>query len=118
MRSMGHPDYEHQPWSDERKAKASAFHRKRWAAPEGYATVRGVHVPFEHRAPIRYWSDHIFNHDGEEAARAFVQSLSDNEWRDMPRVTALYRAKKDIAAMREQIRQFEWEARRGNSDDA
>lgn len=116
MRRICDPDYEYAPWGDERRARASALHRKRWGAPDGYATVRGIHVPLEHRAPIRLWSDWIAYHDGEEAARCFIQGLRNNEWRDMPQLHRLYQDRKEVAALRREIRNIAWEAYRGNSD--
>lgn len=117
MRSIWHPEYVHRPWSDERKARASASHRARLGAPEGYATVRGVHVPYEHRAPIRYWSDWMAHHEGEDAARRWVRLLKDRNWSDMPTLWVAYRERKDIAKTREQIRRIQWELTYGNRNN-
>lgn len=109
-------DYEIRPMSNGQRARLSAIHRRRWGAPEGCATVRGIHIPFEYRDPIRYWSDWLAYHDGEDAARVFIQKLKDTDWRDMPRVRRLYNARKDVAAMRDEIRDIEWRFRHGNLD--
>ena len=99
----------------ELRDRLSAIHRRRWGAPEGYATVRGVHVPFEHRTPIRYWSDWLAYNEGEDAARAFIRGLKDADWLPMPRLWNLYGQRKAVAALRDEIRQLEWESRRWKS---
>jgi hypothetical protein len=116
-RSMADQHYEHRPWSEEHRARLSAIHRKRWGAPEGYCTVRGVHVPFEHRAPVRYWSDWCAHHQGKDAARQWIESLKADEWFTMPRLWELYRARLEIAKTRDFIREFQWEVRYGHSND-
>lgn len=113
-RSMADPDYRHRPMPEERKARLSEIHRKRWGAPEGFATVRGVHVPFEHRAPLRYWSDYIAYHDGEDIAAEWLARRAEAEWTDMPELWRLYRARKEIAATRDAIRLAEWELVHGH----
>ena len=114
MRSIGHPDYRYRPISAKRKAKLSEIHRKRWGAPEGFCTVRGVHVPFEHRPPVRYWSDWIAYHQGEERARQWIQGLRDAEWADMPAITEIFNQRKEIARTRDAIRAAQWELVHGH----
>ena len=114
MRSISDLDYRYRPISKERKAKLSEIHRKRWGAPEGYCTVRGVHVPFEHRPPVRYFSDYVATNYGEDQARKRTQALADSHWQGMDDLWSLYQERRDIALTREAIRKAEWEIVRGN----
>lgn len=116
MRRICDPGYKRRHWSEEHRARLSEIHRKRWGAPEGFATVRGVHVPFEYRDALRYWTNSISATGSEEEARRFAQQIRDNDWRDMPRIQRLYEERMEIAETREQIRRIQWELQHGHSD--
>lgn len=107
---MADADYEYRPMSVERRARLSAIHRKRWGAPDGYATVRGVHVPFEHRDPLRYWANWISAREGETAAHDFVAAVRDGNWKAVPRIRALFEERQAVHRNRELLRRLEWEA--------
>jgi hypothetical protein len=116
MRRICDPDYERRSWSEEHRSRLSAIHRKRWGAPEGYATIRGVHVPFEYRAPLRYWSDYIAHHYGEDVARRYLRTAEADGWIEMPRIRDFYDKRREIARTRDAIREFLWSIRYGNPD--
>jgi hypothetical protein len=98
------------PWTRERRRQLSAIHRKRWGAPEGYCTIRGIHVPFEHREPIRYWSDWWAHHYGEDDAKKFVADLKSADWKLIPRLRQLWNQKRQVGRNRDLIRNLVWEA--------
>lgn len=114
MRSMGHPDYVHRPMSDERRSRLSEIHRKRWGAPDGFCTVYGVHVPFEHRTPVRYWADWVAYRQGWDGAQGFVEGLKSENWASVPRLWTLYQRKLEVRRTADFLRYLEAEARRAD----
>ena len=77
-------------WSDDRTAKASAAIRRRLGAPDGCATVYGVHVPFEYSEPLRLFASRVARLEGKKASSIYVQQIKDDEWRQMPEIIERY----------------------------
>lgn len=103
--------------SREHRRRMNALHCKRWGASEGHCTVRGVHVPIEHREPVRYWSDWWSYHYGEEDAKQFIADLKAGDWKLIPRLRELWNQKKQISHNSEIIRDLVREAwHRENQD--
>ena len=101
---MGDPDYAYRPMTVEHKNRLSEVHRKRWGAPEGMCTLRGVHIPFEYREDLMVFANRIAQREGKEKARAWVQELKDGGWRRMPEIKRLAEEWRMVAENRELIR--------------
>lgn len=108
--------YQREPWSDERRARLSEIHRKRWGAPDGFCTIYGIHVPFEHREPIRYWADWVAYHQGRESAQEFVHRQRASDYSAVDYLRKLMLRKRQIYHNAEAIRQVQWEAHRANQN--
>lgn len=95
--------------SPELRAHLSAAHRARLGAPEGMATVRGVHVPYEYRDALAFWGDWIAHHFGPDNAFAFVEKEKAEGWQNMPRITELFEQRLQVREARRAIRKFRTE---------
>lgn len=80
MRSMGSPDYVYTPWSDSRRAKMAAIHRRRLGIPDGCSRLYGIHVPTEFANDIRDDAAWIANEIGWDAAQDFIRKVADIDW--------------------------------------
>jgi hypothetical protein len=103
-------EYPNKRWSEERRERMAALHRKRHGAPDGFCTVHGIHVPAEHGQPVRYWADWFARSHGREAAREFIIGLREERWASMPRIRDLWISKKLIGKNAELVRSIVWEA--------
>ncbi len=97
-------------WSDERREKAAVAGRRRFGAPDGFATVYGVHVPLEHAEPLRFWAHWLSYNESPERASSFVEYHRLIDWSDVPRLRELWEERQQIADNREAIRLLTWEA--------
>jgi hypothetical protein len=103
-------------WTDERRERLAAFHRKRHGAPDDFCTVHGIHVPVEHGDPVRYWANWIAHNHGKRAANDFILGLRAEAWGSMPRVRQAWLEKKQISENTKVIRRLDWEAHRANQN--
>jgi hypothetical protein len=108
--------YEREPWSQERKDRMAAIHRRRWGAPEGHCTIYGVHVPLEHADPIRFWAQWLSCQMGRATAREFVEGLKAEAYASVDRIRFLWQQRLEVGHNRELIRQIEWEAWHADKD--
>jgi hypothetical protein len=106
--------YQRARWTDERRAAASVLGRKRHGAPDGFCTIYGIHVPFEHRDPLRHWADWLTYHHGQDEARRMLLELKADNWRDVPRLRRLWEQKKLIHENGKVIADITWEAWRAD----
>lgn len=107
MRSMGDPDFRRSYWTQERREAMSEKRRRAWGAPDGHATLYGIHIPLEHRGPLRYWADWCFTRGGQQAAVDFVLDAKSQGWANMPSLRAMWEEKLAIAENRKMIRMLE-----------
>lgn len=95
-RSMAHPDYVYTPWSEERRGRVSKKMCESLGAPKGYATVRGIHVPYEHRKALHYWATWIKDNHGTAAAETFIRELKARDWTGIEELKRLWGVRIDI----------------------
>lgn len=90
----------------------SEIHRRRCGAPAGFATLYGVHIPFEHRDPLAYWAAWLALRYGRHEAEAFVRDTMAQRWTTVPALRALYEQKLEVARTKKAIRNLSRKALR------
>lgn len=103
-------------WTLERRERMRDLHRQRAGAPPGFCTVHGLHVPAEHRGPVRYFADAIASRWGADRAAEFVKHHLSTGWAEAANLHDLWARKLEIRRTRKMIRQVQWEAYRANQD--
>lgn len=98
-------------WSDDRRERMAAIHRRRWGAPDGHCTIYGVHVPLEHAGPIRFWAEWIAAKEGAVAACKFVESIKSDDYVRVDRLREMCHERRAGAENGDLIREIQWEAR-------
>lgn len=82
MRPICHPLYSYTPWSEKRRAEASANGRARWGVADGYRRVCGVDFPEDVAARVEPFLRRIAAYPGslELAREAALQFLERGPW--------------------------------------
>lgn len=82
---MCDPRYRYQPWSDERRQRASALAKRRIGALPGHSIIYGVQVPDEAADFIRKTAHEIARKQGRVVAAAWVADMDKQGWPKPPR---------------------------------